>query len=144
MNPTLTRLGYVISSVRLTTIQNKESTPRAAGCWTHRTLLLYPLIIYISYFSSQCREWERQRRNKFNDAITKLGEIVKAISKASEPLGKETDIGKTSDNVKYAKIEILQKAIICLTNITQEKTQLSKCEEEVTRILVYLIAVFSG
>ncbi|XP_063620221.1 uncharacterized protein LOC134792800 [Cydia splendana] len=67
---------------------------------------------------SRCREWERQRRNKFNDAITKLGEAVKAINKVDNPSDKD------SDNVQYPKIEIVQKAIACLTNCAQEKTQL--------------------
>ncbi|XP_072943511.1 uncharacterized protein [Epargyreus clarus] len=68
---------------------------------------------------SKCREWERQRRNKFNDAISKLGEIVKAINKANSSTG-----DGDADNVQYPKIEIIQKAIICLTNYAQEKTQL--------------------
>ncbi|KAJ0180452.1 hypothetical protein K1T71_003856 [Dendrolimus kikuchii] len=63
------------------------------------------------------REWEKQRRNKFNDAISRLGELVKAINKANSS---STD----EDNTQYPKIEIIQKAIICLTNATQEKTQL--------------------
>ncbi|XP_059054244.1 uncharacterized protein LOC131848416 isoform X2 [Achroia grisella] len=67
---------------------------------------------------SRCREWERQRRNKFNEAISKLGEVVKAINKANEASDHEADI-------QYPKIEIIQKAIICLTNCDQEKTQLS-------------------
>ncbi|CAH2086576.1 unnamed protein product [Euphydryas editha] len=67
---------------------------------------------------SRCREWERQRRLKFNDAISKLGEIVKSINKANSVSGDE------NDNVQYPKIEIVQKAIICLTNCVQEKTQL--------------------
>lgn len=79
----------------------------------------------LTKISSQCREWEKQRRNKFNDAITKLGEIVKVLCKASKS-GKEADVGKNGDTVKYPKIEIVQKAIVCLTNSAQEKTQLSK------------------
>ncbi|XP_026757989.2 uncharacterized protein LOC113517503 [Galleria mellonella] len=66
---------------------------------------------------SRCREWERQRRNKFNEAISKLGEVVKAINKANESSEHDAD-------VQYPKIEIIQKAIICLTNCAQEKTQL--------------------
>ncbi|XP_023949221.1 uncharacterized protein LOC112053864 [Bicyclus anynana] len=65
---------------------------------------------------SRCREWERQRRIKFNDAISKLGEIVKSINKANND--------EEADNVQYPKIEIVQKAIICLTNCLQEKTRL--------------------
>ncbi|XP_047528055.1 uncharacterized protein LOC125064841 [Vanessa atalanta] len=67
---------------------------------------------------SRCREWERQRRLKFNDAISKLGEIVKSINKTNSLTGDE------ADNVQYPKIEIVQKAIICLTNCVHEKTQL--------------------
>ncbi|KAM3963484.1 LOW QUALITY PROTEIN: uncharacterized protein ACR2FA_002419 [Aphomia sociella] len=66
---------------------------------------------------SRCREWERQRRNKFNEAISKLGEVVKAINKANETCSHETE------DVQYPKIEIIQKAIICLTNCAR-KTQL--------------------
>lgn len=87
--------------------------------------------LHLYFCFSQCREWEKQRRNKFNDAINKLGEIVKAIFKASKS-DKEVDLAregkdkkKEEDNVKYPKIEIVQKAIVCLTNSTQEKTQLS-------------------
>ncbi|XP_034840042.1 homeobox-like protein HDP1 [Maniola hyperantus] len=65
---------------------------------------------------SRCREWERQRRIKFNDAISKLGEIVKSINRANND--------EEADNVQYPKIEIVQKAIICLTNCVQEKTKL--------------------
>ncbi|XP_050344789.1 uncharacterized protein LOC126769880 [Nymphalis io] len=67
---------------------------------------------------SRCREWERQRRLKFNDAISKLGEIVKSINKTNSVTGDE------ADNVQYPKIEIVQKAIICLTNCVHERTQL--------------------
>lgn len=69
---------------------------------------------------SRCREWEKQRRNKFNDAISKLGEAVKAVNKAKDPRSTE------NENVQYPKIEIVQQAILCLTNCTQERTQLSK------------------
>ncbi|XP_045785248.1 uncharacterized protein LOC123880901 [Maniola jurtina] len=65
---------------------------------------------------SRCREWERQRRIKFNDAISKLGEIVKSINRANND--------EEADNVQYPKIEIVQKAILCLTNCLKEKTQL--------------------
>ncbi|KAH9643849.1 hypothetical protein HF086_012724 [Spodoptera exigua] len=65
---------------------------------------------------SRCREWERARRNKFNDAINKLGEIVKTIQKSNNP---EEDC----EDVQYPKIEIIQKAIIYLNNFVQEKTQ---------------------
>ncbi|XP_053625460.1 uncharacterized protein LOC128683643 [Plodia interpunctella] len=67
---------------------------------------------------SRCREWERQRRNKFNDAIAKLGEIVKSIIKSND-----TTI-KDAENIQYPKIEIIQKAISCLSNCLQEKTQM--------------------
>ncbi|CAH0720733.1 unnamed protein product, partial [Brenthis ino] len=67
---------------------------------------------------SRCREWERQRRMKFNDAISKLGELVKSINKTNSASSEDVD------NVQYPKIEIVQKAIICLTNFVQEKTQL--------------------
>ncbi|KAI8435115.1 hypothetical protein MSG28_003502 [Choristoneura fumiferana] len=67
---------------------------------------------------SRCREWERQRRNKFNDAITRLGEAVRAIHKVNDSNEKDTE------NVQLPKIEIVQKAIVCLTNCAQEKTQL--------------------
>lgn len=67
---------------------------------------------------SRCREWEKQRRNKFNDAISKLGEAVKAVNKAKDPRSTE------NENVQYPKIEIVQQAILCLTNCTQERTQL--------------------
>lgn len=63
------------------------------------------------------REWEKQRRNKFNDAISKLGDLVKAINKANNTSEEE-------DNAQYPKIEIIQKAIVCLTSCAQEKTQL--------------------
>ncbi|XP_028164271.1 uncharacterized protein LOC114355556 isoform X1 [Ostrinia furnacalis] len=66
---------------------------------------------------SRCREWERQRRNKFNEAITRLGEVVKEINRADDSTGKD------NENVQYPKIEIVQKAIICLTNCAQEKTK---------------------
>ncbi|XP_049867018.1 putative mediator of RNA polymerase II transcription subunit 26 [Pectinophora gossypiella] len=66
---------------------------------------------------SRCREWERNRRNKFNDAITRLGEVVKEINRAS-------NASKDGDNVQYPKIEIVEKAIICLTSCVHEKTQL--------------------
>lgn len=33
---------------------------------------------------------------------------------------------EASNNVQYPKIEIVQKAILCLTTYVQEKTQLSK------------------
>ncbi|CAK1582026.1 unnamed protein product [Parnassius mnemosyne] len=66
---------------------------------------------------SRCREWERQRRNRFNEAITKLGEVVK------EMLKNDTK-SESSDSVQFPKIEIVQKAILCLTNCAQEKTQL--------------------
>ncbi|XP_041976903.1 uncharacterized protein LOC121731518 [Aricia agestis] len=69
--------------------------------------------------TNRSREWERQRRLKFNDAISKLGEIVKAINKANSNIADDTD-----DNIQYAKIEIVQKAITCLNNCAQEKTQL--------------------
>ncbi|VVD03542.1 unnamed protein product [Leptidea sinapis] len=69
---------------------------------------------------SRCREWERQRRLKFNDAISKLGEIVKTIHKENE-----MDGGEKQDNVQYPKIEIIQKAILCLKNFNQEKTKLN-------------------
>ncbi|CAH2232761.1 jg15508 [Pararge aegeria aegeria] len=65
---------------------------------------------------SRCREWERQRRIKFNDAISTLGEVVKTINKANN--------NEEADNVQYPKIEIVQKAIVCLSNFVQEKTQL--------------------
>ncbi|XP_032513727.2 uncharacterized protein LOC116767498 [Danaus plexippus] len=68
---------------------------------------------------SRCREWEKQRRIKFNDAISKLGDIVKSIHKANSHMN-----GEELDNANYPKIEIVQKAIICLTNIMHEKTQL--------------------
>ncbi|KAF9802363.1 hypothetical protein SFRURICE_009045 [Spodoptera frugiperda] len=64
---------------------------------------------------SRCREWERARRNKFNDAINKLGEIVKAIQKSNNP--------EDCEDVQYPKVEIVQKAIIYLNNFVQEKTQ---------------------
>lgn len=57
---------------------------------------------------------------KFNDAISKLGELVKSINKTNSASSEDVD------NVQYPKIEIVQKAIICLTNFVQEKTQLSK------------------
>lgn len=88
------------------------------------------LSIYDCY--SLCREWEKNRRNKFNDAITKLGEVVREVSKC-EPC-KDTDAGK--DNAKFAKIEIVQKAILCLTNFAQEKTQLSKFIGEVMDVII--------
>nr|XP_021189597.2 uncharacterized protein LOC110375693 [Helicoverpa armigera] len=66
---------------------------------------------------SRCREWERARRNKFNEAVSKLGEIVKAIHKSNCP-------GEESEDIQYPKIEIIQKAIIYLNNHTQEKTHL--------------------
>lgn len=56
---------------------------------------------------------------KFNDAIAKLGELVKSINKTNSAF-------ENSDNVQYPKIEVIQKAISCLTNFIQEKTQLSK------------------
>ncbi|KAG6449582.1 uncharacterized protein LOC115443151 [Manduca sexta] len=65
---------------------------------------------------TRCREWERQRRYKFNDALTKLGEIVISINKARDLIG--------SENVQYPKVEIVQKAILCLTDCTHEQTQL--------------------
>lgn len=68
---------------------------------------------------SRCREWERARRNKFNEAISKLGEIVKSIQKSNNP-------AEDSEDVQYPKIEIIQKAIIYLNNFVQEKTLLSK------------------
>ncbi|XP_014358493.2 uncharacterized protein LOC106710827 [Papilio machaon] len=66
---------------------------------------------------SQCREWERLRRNRFNEAISKLGQIVKDILKDKPQF-------EASSNVQYPKIEIVQKAILCLTTCVQEKTQL--------------------
>ncbi|CAH0748123.1 unnamed protein product, partial [Diatraea saccharalis] len=66
---------------------------------------------------SRCREWERQRRNKFNEAISKLGEIVKNMCKAQST-------GKETENIQYPKIEIIQKATLYLTNSVQENTQL--------------------
>ncbi|CAH2074157.1 unnamed protein product, partial [Iphiclides podalirius] len=65
----------------------------------------------------RCREWERQRRNRFNEAITKLGEVVKEMIKNDTK-------SESADNVQYPKIEIVQKAILCLTTCAQEKTQL--------------------
>ncbi|XP_013186532.2 uncharacterized protein LOC106131848 [Amyelois transitella] len=67
---------------------------------------------------SRCREWERQRRNKFNEAISKLGDLVKTIIKENDATGKDVE------NIQYPKIEIIQKAILCLANCVQEKTQL--------------------
>ncbi|KAJ8725567.1 hypothetical protein PYW08_003750 [Mythimna loreyi] len=64
---------------------------------------------------SRCREWERARRNKFNEAISKLGEIVKSIQKSNCP-------SEDSEDVQYPKIEIIQKAIIYLNNYIEEKT----------------------
>ncbi|RVE43208.1 hypothetical protein evm_012157 [Chilo suppressalis] len=66
---------------------------------------------------SRCREWERKRRNKFNEAVSKLGEIVKEITKTD-------NTSKEPENIQYPKIEIIQKAILCLTNFVQERTQL--------------------
>ncbi|CAB3236463.1 unnamed protein product [Arctia plantaginis] len=66
---------------------------------------------------SRCREWERARRNKFNDAITKLGEVVKAINKTNFP---DAD----ADDAQCPKVEIIQKAIVCLTNCGQQITHL--------------------
>ncbi|KAL0841976.1 hypothetical protein ABMA28_014199 [Loxostege sticticalis] len=81
---------------------------------------------------SRCREWERQRRNKFNEAISKLGEVVKEINRADDSSGKDTE------NVQYPKIEIVQKAILCLTNCAQEKTKL---KAEILALHVQLDAV---
>lgn len=68
---------------------------------------------------SRCREWERQRRNRFNEALNKLGEVVKEIIKSDTK-------SESANNIQYPKIEIVQKAIFCLTTCAQEKTQLSK------------------
>ncbi|XP_038215838.1 uncharacterized protein LOC119835209 [Zerene cesonia] len=68
---------------------------------------------------SRCREWERQRRLKFNDAISKLGDLVKSINQENG-----SDAGDKPGNTQYPKIEIIQKAILCLTNFTQEKSKL--------------------
>ncbi|KAI8435119.1 hypothetical protein MSG28_003502 [Choristoneura fumiferana] len=84
-------------------------TIACASRWRDRTAL-----------PTRCREWERQRRNKFNDAITRLGEAVRAIHKVNDSNEKDTE------NVQLPKIEIVQKAIVCLTNCAQEKTQLNE------------------
>ncbi|KAL4702540.1 hypothetical protein ACJJTC_001425 [Scirpophaga incertulas] len=68
---------------------------------------------------SRCREWERQRRNKFNEAIAKLGNIIKELGQ-----NKEDSTCKSFETVQYSKIEIIQKAIISLSSFIQEKTQL--------------------
>ncbi|CAG4909294.1 unnamed protein product [Colias eurytheme] len=68
---------------------------------------------------SRCREWERQRRLKFNDAISKLGDLVKSINQENG-----SDTGDKPGNTQYPKIEIIQKAILCLTNFSQEKSKL--------------------
>ncbi|XP_068629487.1 putative mediator of RNA polymerase II transcription subunit 26 [Battus philenor] len=68
--------------------------------------------------TSKCREWEKQRRNRFNEAIIKLGEVVK------EMLKNNPQFETTTDNVQYPKIEIIQKATLCLTTCAQEQTQL--------------------
>ncbi|CAH0604614.1 unnamed protein product [Chrysodeixis includens] len=65
---------------------------------------------------SRCREWERRRRDKFNEALTQLLEIVKRINK--------TNCQEEVEDVQYSKIEIIQKAIVCLSNYDQEKTQM--------------------
>ena len=44
---------------------------------------------------------------------------MKSINKTNNAL-------EDPDNVQYPKIEVIQKAIICLTNFVNEKTQLSK------------------
>lgn len=77
------------------------------------------MIEYALFLFSRCREWERARRNKFNEAINKLGEIIKAIQKSNSP-------SEDSDDVQYPKIEIVQKALIYLNNYVQEKALLSK------------------
>lgn len=82
---------------------------------------------------SRCREWERIRRNKFNDTITKLGEVAKDINKTIFP---EEEI----DNTQCPKIEIIQKAIVCLTNCSQQITHL---KAEILAIQVELDTVKS-
>ncbi|XP_045519505.1 uncharacterized protein LOC123711132 isoform X1 [Pieris brassicae] len=68
---------------------------------------------------SRCREWERQRRLKFNEAIAKLGELVLTINKENGDTANDK-----SGSTQFPKIEIIQKAIICLTNFTHEKSKL--------------------
>ncbi|KAJ2952827.1 hypothetical protein O0L34_g7192 [Tuta absoluta] len=66
---------------------------------------------------SRCREWERNRRNKFNDALSRLGDIVKEINRVNSG-------AKEVENVQFPKVEIVEKAIICLTTFIQEKAHL--------------------
>ncbi|KAI5641791.1 hypothetical protein NE865_06095 [Phthorimaea operculella] len=66
---------------------------------------------------SRCREWERNRRNKFNDALSRLGEIVKEINRVNSG-------AKEVENVQFPKVEIVEKAIVCLTTFIQEKAHL--------------------
>ncbi|XP_075969450.1 uncharacterized protein LOC142972319 [Anticarsia gemmatalis] len=73
---------------------------------------------------SRCREWERLRRNKFNDAISKLGEVAKSINKTNFP-------DEETDDAQCPKVEIIQKAIICLTN----------CGKVITHLKAEILAV---
>ncbi|CAG9096866.1 unnamed protein product [Plutella xylostella] len=67
---------------------------------------------------SRCREWERERRNKFNQAIAKLGELIKLSDKENQSGSKD------ADSTLYPKIEIIQRAILFIQDYSQEKSKL--------------------
>lgn len=79
-------------------------------------------MLIMHYFYSKCREWEKERRNRFNQAISQLGELIKQAMK---------NIHNNEDNIQdqttqFPKIEIIQRAIIFIKEYAEEKSQLSK------------------
>lgn len=68
---------------------------------------------------NKCRDWEKERRNRFNEAIIQLGELIK------EAMRNNVNNDKTHvEPTQFPKIEIIQRAIIFMKKFYEEKSEL--------------------